>query len=60
MTTGPPANMSEALMKYEKDQMMLTLVQVAGWGLQGFAIYLIIIWSRQHNRQFEQVSDFRK
>ena len=25
-------------------------------GLQAFAIYLVIIWSRQHNRQFEQSS----
>ena len=24
-----------------------------GWGLQGFAIYLVIIWSRQHNRTFD-------
>jgi hypothetical protein len=26
------------------------------WALQGFSIYLIIIWSRQHNRQFDQPS----
>jgi hypothetical protein len=24
------------------------------WALHGFAIYLIIIWSRQHNKQFDQ------
>jgi len=24
-----------------------------GWGLQGFAIYLVIIWSRAHNRKFD-------
>jgi len=23
------------------------------WGLQGFAIYSVIIWSRQHNRTFD-------
>lgn len=30
-----------------------TIVNVMGFGLQGFAIYLVIIWSRQHNRQFD-------
>jgi hypothetical protein len=28
-------------------------IQLIGWGLQGFAVYLVIIWSRQHNRAFE-------
>ena len=27
---------------------------IVGWGLQGFAIYLVIIWSRKHNQQFDQ------
>jgi hypothetical protein len=27
---------------------------VVGWGLQGFSIYLIIIWSRRHNKRFDQ------
>jgi hypothetical protein len=27
--------------------------QLIGIGIQGFAIYLVIIWSRQHNRQFD-------
>lgn len=26
---------------------------IINWGLQGFAIYLAIIWSRQHNRKFD-------
>jgi hypothetical protein len=26
---------------------------IIGWGLQGFAVYLVIIWSRQHNRSFD-------
>ncbi|MGI0013977.1 MAG: hypothetical protein ACREBU_11130 [Nitrososphaera sp.] len=26
---------------------------VIGWGLFGFSIYLVIIWSRQHNRSFD-------
>jgi len=26
---------------------------IIGFGLQGFAIYLVIIWSRQHNQKFE-------
>ena len=29
-------------------------VNVMGWALTGLTIYLIIIWSRQHNRQFDQ------
>lgn len=28
------------------------LGSVIGWGLQGFAICLVIIWSRQHNRVY--------
>jgi hypothetical protein len=31
-----------------------TFLQIIGWALQGFAIYLVIIWSRQHNKQFDQ------
>jgi len=27
---------------------------IISFGFQGFAIYLVIIWSRQHNRQFDQ------
>ena len=27
--------------------------QVIGWCLFGFSIYLVIIWSRQHNRNFD-------
>ena len=30
------------------------IYQVIGWALQGLSIYLVIIWSRQHNRQFDQ------
>jgi hypothetical protein len=29
------------------------LGNVIGWGLQGFAIYLVFIWSRQHNGSFD-------
>jgi hypothetical protein len=29
------------------------LFYVMSFALQGFAIYLVIIWSRQHNRQFD-------
>ena len=32
----------------------VVLRNVISWGLQAFAIYLVIIWSRQHNRQFDQ------
>ena len=32
---------------------ILTVSNVIGWGLQAFAIYLVIIWSRQHNRHFQ-------
>ena len=32
----------------------MTVSQVISWGLHGFSIYLVIIWSRQHNRQFDQ------
>lgn len=42
------------------DPVVNLVTQVIGWGLQGFTIYLVIIWSRQHNKQFEQVSDFRR
>jgi hypothetical protein len=28
------------------------LPNIIGWSLQGLAIYLVIIWSRQHNIQF--------
>ncbi|HEV8387047.1 MAG TPA: hypothetical protein VGQ03_05440 [Nitrososphaera sp.] len=24
-----------------------------GWALQGFAVYLVIIWSREHNRKLD-------
>ncbi|HEV8405628.1 MAG TPA: hypothetical protein VGQ13_06960 [Nitrososphaera sp.] len=27
---------------------------IIGWALQGLSIYLVIIWSRQHNKQFDQ------
>lgn len=29
-------------------------VNVIGWSLTGLSIYLVIIWSRLHNRQFDQ------
>jgi hypothetical protein len=29
-------------------------IQLLGWGLQAFSIYLVIIWSRQHNQRFDQ------
>ena len=40
------------------DPLAYVLSQVAAWvlpgfAMQGFAIYLVIIWSRQHNRQFD-------
>jgi hypothetical protein len=35
------------------DPLVYALPQVIGSGLQGFAIYLVIIWSRQHNRNFD-------
>lgn len=28
--------------------------QLASWGFQGFSIYLVIVWSRQHNRKYSQ------
>jgi hypothetical protein len=36
--------------------LLYATTQGIGWGLQGFAIYLVIIWSRQHNQQFDQPS----
>lgn len=38
------------------DPFLYVLSQVIGWGLQGFAIYLVIIWSRQHNRAYESTT----
>lgn len=38
------------------DLVVTVLGQVIGWGLQGFAIYLAIIWSRQHNRRFDTMT----
>ena len=35
------------------DPIVSTAFQVAGFGLQGLAIYLVIIWSRQHNRRVD-------
>jgi hypothetical protein len=35
---------------------LLIATQVIAWGLQAFSIYLVIIWSRQHNKQFDQPS----
>jgi hypothetical protein len=32
----------------------IILGNVIGWGLQGLAIYLVVIWSREHNKQFDQ------
>jgi len=32
------------------------IVTIASWALQGLAIYLVIIWSRHHNKQFDQPS----
>ncbi|HEX6560433.1 MAG TPA: hypothetical protein VF016_00240 [Nitrososphaera sp.] len=26
---------------------------VIGWGLQGFSVYLVIIWSKRHNQTFD-------
>ena len=36
------------------DPLVYLITQVIGWGLQGFAIYLVIIWSRKHNKQYGQ------
>lgn len=33
------------------------ITQLIGWGLQGFAVYLVIKWSREHNRQFDTQSN---
>jgi hypothetical protein len=39
-------------------------VQIIGsvieWALQGLSIYLVIIWSRQHNKQFDQPTTLQK
>jgi hypothetical protein len=32
----------------------IALTYIIGFAFQGFAIYLVIIWSRLHNRQFDQ------
>jgi hypothetical protein len=54
IVTSPTADVSESFMAYDKDPTLEILTQVASWGFQGFAIYLVIIWSRKHNRQFDQ------
>jgi hypothetical protein len=41
------------------DPFLYIITQVAGWTWQGFAIYLVIIWSRAYNRSFEQSSSMR-
>jgi len=33
-----------------------SIFQVISWGLQAWAIYLVIIWSREHNGHFEQTT----
>jgi hypothetical protein len=50
----PRADLSESFMAYDKNDMLEVLTQVVSWGLLAFSIYLVIIWSRQHNRQFDQ------
>lgn len=32
------------------------VITTISWGLQALAIYLVIIWSREHNRAFEMPS----
>lgn len=32
---------------------LFTPLSMISWGLQGFAIYLVIIWSRLHNRRVD-------
>jgi hypothetical protein len=29
------------------------IASIIGWALQGFAIYLVIVWSRQHNNRVD-------
>lgn len=36
------------------DSSVWTIGNVISIGLQALAIYLVIIWSRQHNKQFDQ------
>jgi hypothetical protein len=31
-----------------------------GFGLQGLAVYLVIIWSRRHNKQFDQPTTLKE
>jgi hypothetical protein len=35
------------------DPTVFLIAQVISAGFQGFTIYLVIIWSRQHNRKFD-------
>jgi len=40
---------------YTEEQVpFVVLAYAASSALQGLAVYLVIIWSRQHNRQFDQ------
>lgn len=43
--------------EFDKEFLVLTNAYFAtvilGLGLQGFAIYLVVIWSREHNRTFD-------
>jgi len=36
------------------DIRVTVITNAIGWALQGFSVYLVIIWSRQYNRQFDQ------
>ena len=42
-----------SVVRVAPDPIASTAFQVAGFGLQGMAIYLVIIWSRQHNRMVD-------
>ncbi len=48
-------NQANQWFPYSEEQLpFVVLGYAASSALQGFAVYLVIIWSRQHNRQFDQ------
>ena len=59
LSVGPDSSSTierESYWSTSLSQVLLYGSYLVNGGVQAFAIYLVIIWSRQHNKQFDQPS----
>ncbi|HEX7033592.1 MAG TPA: hypothetical protein VF172_11390 [Nitrososphaera sp.] len=48
-------NPADQWFPYSEEQLpFVVLSYAANFALQGFSVYLVIVWSREHNRKFDQ------